>query len=67
MDNLAVLDKDLIQEAMEISGFESDVEMMNQALREFIDGRTRFADWMELRGKIKFADGYDYKEGRVGR
>ena len=67
MNNQVSIDQELIDKAREITGLESDADLINQALKEMIDVRNRFADWMELRGKIQFAEGYDYKAERGSR
>ena len=57
------IDEETIQQAFSVSGFKTKKEIVAQALREFVSNRTR-KDLTDLRGKIRFADGYDYKSAR---
>jgi len=61
-----VIDDALMQRAMEVSGLETKKEVVEKALKEFVECRTR-KDLRELRGKIKFAENYDYKAMREGK
>ena len=61
-----VIDNDLMNKAIALSGLKTKKEVVDRALYEFVDSLTRM-DLSELRGKIKFADGYDYKSLREGR
>ncbi|MCD8352001.1 MAG: type II toxin-antitoxin system VapB family antitoxin [Planctomycetaceae bacterium] len=61
-----VIDDEVMQTAMEVSGIRTKKGVVEQALREFVARRTR-KDIRDLRGKIRFADGYDYKALRKGR
>ena len=61
-----VLDEDLVDEALKISGAKTKKELVHQALREFVENRKR-RDLRELAGKIKFADNYRYKKIREGK
>lgn len=61
-----VINKTLMAEAMRVSGLTTKKEVVNTALQEFVDRRTR-KDISELRGKIRFAEGYDHKAGREDR
>lgn len=54
------IDDGLMQQAMDVSGIRVKREVVESALLEFVQRRTR-KDLSELRGKIAFADGYDYK------
>ncbi|MFO7952750.1 MAG: type II toxin-antitoxin system VapB family antitoxin [Bacillota bacterium] len=60
-----VIDDDLIEEAMRVSDFTTKKEVVNKALEEFVQNRSR-KDLKELKGKIYFADEYDYKLHREG-
>lgn len=59
-----VIDDKLIQEAFRLSKIKTKKELIHKALEEFILNRKRL-DLRELRGKIKFAEGYDHKEMRT--
>ena len=61
-----VLDEDLVDEAFKVSGAKTKKELVDQALREFVENRRR-RDLRELAGKIRFADKYDHKKLRAGK
>ncbi|MDR3278316.1 MAG: type II toxin-antitoxin system VapB family antitoxin [Oscillospiraceae bacterium] len=61
-----VIDDNLMQRAMEISGIKSKKDIVNAAVAEFVEKRAR-RDLSELRGQIQFAESYDYKVAREGR
>lgn len=61
-----VIDDALMQRAMEASGFKTKKEVVEKALMEFVERRSR-KDLKELRGKIQFSDDYDYKAMREGQ
>ena len=58
-----VIDDELIQEAFRLTKLKTKKEIIHKALEEFIQNRKRL-DLKEIRGKIKFARGYDYKKMR---
>ncbi len=59
-----VIDDELMEEAFKMSGgVSTKKELVELALREFVDTRKR-RDLRELRGRVAFADGYDYKSMR---
>jgi len=60
------IDDNLMEQAMRLSGLSTKKEVVNRAIQEFVQRRSR-KDLAELEGKIKFADGYDYRAGREGR
>ncbi len=59
-----VIDDKLIQEALRLSNLKTKKEIIHKALEEFIQNRKRL-DLREVRGKIRFAEGYDYKKMRT--
>ncbi len=61
-----VLDDELVEEAFRHSDAKTKRELVDQALREFVENRKR-RDIRELRGKITFHPGYDYKALREGK
>ena len=61
-----LLDDKLVEQAMQLSGLTTKKDVVNRALFEFVR-RSKRKDLAELRGKIQFADGYNYKEMRRGR
>ncbi len=60
-----VLDDNLVRNALTISGISTKKELITVALKEFIKNRSRF-DIRDLKGKISFGNGYDYKSLRKG-
>lgn len=57
-----VLDEDLVEEAMRLSGASTKRQVVDLALRELVRKKKR-KDLTELAGKIKFHDGFDPKDG----
>jgi Arc/MetJ family transcription regulator len=58
-----IIDDEIMRAAMEISGIRTKKGVVEQALREFVARRSR-KDLNELRGKVRFADDYDYTAHR---
>lgn len=61
-----VLDDTLVEEAMILSGAKTKKELISNALREFVTARKRL-NLLDLDGKIKFSEAYDYKRLRERR
>ncbi|MGA7875983.1 MAG: type II toxin-antitoxin system VapB family antitoxin [Desulfoferrobacter sp.] len=61
-----VLDDELIEEGFRYSGVKTKRELIQLALREFVENRRRL-NLLEIEGKIEFAEGYDYKSMREGQ
>lgn len=61
-----VINDSLVEKAMALSGLTTKREVVDKALTEFVQRRIR-KDLLELEGKIRFLDGYDYKSLREGR
>ena len=61
-----VLDDKLVEKALKISGLKTKKELIATALKEFVRNRSRL-DIRQLKGKINFRDGYNYKKLRQGR
>lgn len=59
------IDDSLTQKAMDLSGIKTKKEVVERALIEFVANRSR-KGLKDLRGKIQFADDYDYKAMREG-
>jgi len=55
-----VLDDELVGEASRITGIKTKKDLVDEALRVFIASKKR-KNLLDLRGKIEFAPGYDYK------
>lgn len=60
------IDDTLMQQAIRISGLKTKKDVVEQAMIEFVERRTR-KDLSELRGMIQFADNYDYRAARKGQ
>jgi Arc/MetJ family transcription regulator len=60
-----VLDDELIEEAFRYADVTTKRELVDLALREFVENHRR-KDMRELRGKITFHPGYDHKRLREG-
>jgi Arc/MetJ family transcription regulator len=61
-----VLNDSLIKQAFKLSGAKTKKELVNQALKEFVENKKRL-DLMDLAGKIEFARDYNYKALRTGK
>jgi Arc/MetJ family transcription regulator len=61
-----VLNDSLIRQGFKLSGAKTKKELVNQALKEFVENRKRL-DLMDLAGKIEFARDYNYKALRTGK
>ena len=61
-----VLDENLVKKAMKLSRMKTKRELVNQALKEFVENRKRL-NVMDLAGKIEFAKDYNYKALRIGK
>jgi Arc/MetJ family transcription regulator len=57
------LDDDLIAEAARLSGIKTKKDLVHEALRVFIATKKR-KSLLDLKGRIEFAPGYDYKRLR---
>ena len=60
-----VLDEDLVEEALRYSGVGTKRELVDLALREFVESRKR-RDVRQIRGKVRLRPGYDHKRLREG-
>jgi Arc/MetJ family transcription regulator len=61
-----VLDDRLVKEAFRYSCARTKKDLVHEALRELIRVRSR-RSLLELRGKIRFSEGYDYRQLRTAR
>ena len=61
-----VLDEGLVKKAMKLSRTKTKRELVNQALKEFVENRKRL-NLMDLAGKIEFSKDYNYKALRSGK
>ncbi len=55
-----VIDNQLMQEAFKYSNLKTKKEIINIALKEFVENAKKLSI-LDLRGKIDFQEGYDYK------
>jgi Arc/MetJ family transcription regulator len=58
-----VIDNDLIEEAFKYSTSRTKKDLIHEALVTFIESKKRM-NLMDLKGKIRFSDTYDYKKVR---
>jgi len=58
-----VIDSDLIEEAFKYSTSRTKKDLIHEALVTFIESKKRM-NLMDLKGKIRFSDTYDYKKVR---
>ncbi|RPJ49621.1 MAG: type II toxin-antitoxin system VapB family antitoxin [Acidobacteria bacterium] len=63
--NLAI-DDQLLEQALEVGGFKTKRETVNEALREFIQRRKR-VELTRLFGQVEYSPEYDYKKERRTR
>jgi Arc/MetJ family transcription regulator len=61
-----VLDDELVQAAFRVSKARTKRELVHEALEELVRVRGR-KSLLDLKGKIRFSKGYDYKKLREGR
>jgi len=61
-----VLDDELIDEALKLSGVKTKKDVIDFALREFVSTRKR-GNLLDLEGTIEFQEDYDYKVLREKR
>lgn len=57
-----VLDDELVDEAMRVTGAKTKKQVVDIALRELVKARRR-KSILDLAGKLDFAEGYDPKSG----
>jgi len=65
MNTNIFIDNELIAQAIDLSELKTKKEIVDLALREFVAKRKR-KNLGELKGAVKFLDGYDHKELRCG-
>jgi Arc/MetJ family transcription regulator len=59
-----VLDDELLAEAFRVSRARTKKDLVHEALRELIRVRSR-RNLLDLKGRVRFAEGYDYKKLRA--
>ena len=55
-----VLDDELVEEAFRYANVKTKKELVHLALKEFVENAKRLS-LLDLKGKVSFADDYDYK------
>jgi Arc/MetJ family transcription regulator len=58
-----LLDDELVEEAMEVSGARTKKDVVHLALQELVRSRKK-KNLADLAGRIRFRDGYDHKAMR---
>jgi Arc/MetJ family transcription regulator len=58
-----VLDDELVKEAFRYAHVKTKKELVHLALKEFVNNAKRLS-LLDLKGKVSFADDYDYKSLR---
>ncbi len=61
-----VLDDELVNEALSLTGISSKRELINLALKELVQNRQK-KDLFQLAGQLELDENYDYKAARVMR
>jgi Arc/MetJ family transcription regulator len=61
-----VIDDELLKKAFRFSRARTKKELIHEALEKYVEDHCRL-DLRELRGRIKFRKGYDYKALRGSR
>ena len=61
-----VLNDALVEEAMRLAKVDTKKDVINLALEEFVKNHRK-KNLMDLKGKVKFDDDYDYKSMREGK
>jgi Arc/MetJ family transcription regulator len=65
MNTNIFIDNDLMTQAIDLSEEKTQKDIIDIALREYV-AKRRTKSLAQLKGKIEFADGYNYKELRCG-
>ncbi len=60
-----VIDDELVEEAFRYAGVRTKKELVDLALREFVENRRR-RDVRELRGRVRLRPNYDHRALREG-
>jgi Arc/MetJ family transcription regulator len=59
-----MIDDALMKEAQTLSGIKTKRNVIQKALEEYVRSLKK-RDLREIRGKVRFAEGYDYKKARA--
>jgi len=60
-----VLDDELVAQAFRVSSARTKKDLVHEALRELVRLRSR-KSLLDLKGRVRFASDYDYKQARSG-
>ena len=60
-----VLDEALVAEAMKLTGITTKRAVIHEALQLLVETKRR-RSLLELKGRVRFTDGYDHKALRAG-
>ena len=60
------LDDEMVAKAFQYAPVKTKKEIVNLALKEFVEHHSRL-NLLDLKGRISFEQGYDYKKLRRGR
>jgi len=60
------IDDEIMARAMDVSGIKTKKDVVNKALHEFVLNNSK-KNLLDLKGQIRFSDGYDYKALREGK
>ena len=69
MDRTVEISDNLVKEAMELTGAASEREAVEQVLKDYLkehEPHSKPKDLLDLVGKIKIREDYDYKSMRAG-
>jgi Arc/MetJ family transcription regulator len=58
-----VIDDALMKEALTLSGMKTKRDVVQKALEEYVRSLKK-RDLREIRGRVRFAEGYDHKKAR---
>lgn len=61
-----VIDDALLEEAMRLTGAKTKKEVITKALEELVTTRKRL-NLLDLAGRVRFREDYDYKRLREGK
>ena len=61
-----VIDDKLLEEAFKLSSSTTKKDLVHEALEEYVINR-KTKNLMDIKGKINFAEFYDYKSMRAGK
>ena len=66
MQTNVLLDDELLEEALTLTGVQTASELIRMAIMELIHSKKR-KNLFDLAGQIEFSDAFDYKNARILR